>query len=64
MKRRYVLLVLLAAIIYLSGCQTAAGTAKGLACGVENTAEGIGKDVYATGGFLESVDSWIKKNLW
>lgn len=51
-------------IILLSGCNTAGGATKGVACGIKSTAEGVGKDSAGLFNMLMSMDNWIKKNLW
>jgi predicted small secreted protein len=54
--------------LLLSGCETTAGTAKGLAVGIGGTAYGAGsgavKDSKNTYNFIQGLDAWIKKNLW
>ncbi|MFH0762346.1 MAG: hypothetical protein V1925_00450 [Candidatus Omnitrophota bacterium] len=56
--------VLLIGAVLISGCETAAGAAKGIAY----TAEGAGKDtvniVGGTGGVLMKLDNWMRENLW
>ncbi len=68
-NKRYIFLWVLGfGAILLSGCNTAGGVVKGFAGGlesvIENTGEGIGKDFCASGGFLKTLDDWIKENLW
>ena len=64
-NKKYVFfLILFFGTILLSGCNTVGGVAKGFADGPESTIEGIGKDIYASGGLLKTLDNWIKENLW
>lgn len=61
LKRLTVLIaVMLGAVIMLSGCETTRG--------LEATVKGMGTDLYngfySSAGFVQSADSWMKKNLW
>jgi len=51
-------------IILINGCETTVGAAKGVACGVGSTAEGVGKDTCNLFKFIQTVDNWMRKNLW
>jgi len=54
------LFMLLLAVSFLSGCNTAKGTAEG----VGSIATGVSKDVQGLGGGIMGLDAWIKKNAW
>ncbi|MDI6605936.1 MAG: hypothetical protein QME65_02180 [Candidatus Omnitrophota bacterium] len=50
--------------IFITGCETAAGATKGIACGIGSTAEGAVKDTTSLCGAIMNLDNWIRKNLW
>lgn len=60
--------VLSVGALFLAGCNTAKGAAKGMVAGVGtavgSTAKGAAKDVRATGNCIKKTDDWIKRNLW
>ncbi len=60
MVKTVVLCVMLGFLVCLSGCETTAGAASGLAY----TIEGAGKDTVNIFGALSGIDSWMRKNLW
>ncbi|MEW6102008.1 MAG: hypothetical protein AB1481_06940 [Candidatus Omnitrophota bacterium] len=71
MIRIFVALVLICFCLVNAGCETTKGTAEGLgmtAAGVYSTAEGAGtglvKDSINIAKFLQSVDGWMRENLW
>ena len=57
-KALFVVLFLVIGLV--SGCETTAGAAKGVAC----TVEGAGKDTVGLWGAIMQADSWIRENLW
>lgn len=63
-KRRIFVEVLFLGFIFLSGCQTAKGAAKGVAYGVESTAVGVASDAKGLWRGILNLDNWIKENLW
>ena len=63
-KKLLVFTGLLSCIILICGCETAAGTAKGVACGVGSTAESVAKDTKNTYNFILAIDEWFKRNYW
>jgi predicted small secreted protein len=56
--------VLFSTVVLLSGCETAAGATKGIACGIGSTAEGAVKDGCSFFGAMMKLDNWIQENLW
>lgn len=61
MPKKYLWLFLVfAVIIFINGCGTIAGTAKGFGKVFEGAAEGAKNDWNA----LKKIDSWMRKNLW
>lgn len=50
--------------ILLSGCNTAGGAGKGFADGTETTIEDTGNGLCTSGGFIKTLDNWIKENFW
>ena len=66
LKKLYLVVVLLAVVV-MSGCETARGFGEGIgsvAYGVSQTAEGVGKDSYNLFNSLMAADNWIKENWW
>lgn len=59
-KKAVLFAVLFLCSIFISGCETAAGAAKGIAY----TAEGAGKDTVGLCGAIMKLDNWIRENLW
>ena len=60
MLKKICVFILLAGVVFLSGCETA----RGVSYGVARTAEGIGKDSVSFWKLLWSADSWMKEHLW
>ena len=60
--------ILVVGALFLFGCNTAKGAAKGVVAGlgsaVGSTAKGAAKDVEAASNCIKKTDAWIKKNLW
>lgn len=56
--------ILFVLVIFIAGCETTKGVGKGVAGGIGATAKGIGKDSYNLWQFIQTSDSWIKKNMW
>ena len=56
--------VILLAVLFSGGCETAKGFAKGAACTVGSTMQGAGEDFEQSRNFILRADDWIKKNLW
>lgn len=48
------------AVIFVSGCETAKGAAKGVGAVAVGTAEGAKKDWQA----VKKADGWMRKNMW
>ena len=53
-------MLVLAASLLLSGCETV----KGFASGVGSTLEGAGTDSYNLWKFIMQADAWMKENIW
>lgn len=64
MQRRGLLLMLVCAVVCLSGCQTVSGLGKGVAYGVATAADGVSKDGRDFWKALNKADAWVKDNLW
>lgn len=64
LRNSAVILFLLAFGLMLTGCETTAGLAKGVAGTVVATGNGVVQDTKTTVNFLQKADKWVQKNLW
>jgi predicted small secreted protein len=63
-RKRLMVFLLLAGLLFAAGCQTAKGAAQGVGATVDGTAKGAVKDGRNLGSAIMALDDWIKRNLW
>ncbi|MFA5344872.1 MAG: hypothetical protein WC315_01165 [Candidatus Omnitrophota bacterium] len=60
MAKKTLLFVILAAAIFLGGCETA----KGVGAGIGAAASGAAKDTSNLWQSIQKADKWMRENLW